>query len=88
VSPVKYGLGFYVPQDYFLHSHRRENLKSDIEFQHLHEETEEKYDNLSEYTVSVVIPNDYHLDRTLKSYRCASPLRTTYGDWMYISTFT
>jgi hypothetical protein len=28
VSPVKYELGFYVPEDDILHSHRRENLKS------------------------------------------------------------
>jgi hypothetical protein len=30
VSPVKYGLGFYIPEDDILHSHRRENLKSYI----------------------------------------------------------
>jgi hypothetical protein len=28
VSPVKYELGFYIPEDDILHSHRRENLKS------------------------------------------------------------
>jgi hypothetical protein len=28
VSPVKYGLGFYIPEDGILHSHRREKLKS------------------------------------------------------------
>jgi hypothetical protein len=27
VSPVKYELSFYIPQDCILHSHRRENLK-------------------------------------------------------------
>jgi hypothetical protein len=27
VSPVKYALGFYIPEDGILHSHRRENLK-------------------------------------------------------------
>jgi hypothetical protein len=30
VSPVKYELSFYIPEDGILHSHRRENLKSDI----------------------------------------------------------
>jgi hypothetical protein len=30
VSPVRYKLGFYIPEDYILHSHRRENLKSYI----------------------------------------------------------
>jgi hypothetical protein len=28
VSHVKYELGFYIPEDGILHSHRRENLKS------------------------------------------------------------
>jgi hypothetical protein len=28
VSPVKYGLGFYIPEDGILHSHCRENFKS------------------------------------------------------------
>jgi hypothetical protein len=31
MSPVKYELGFYNAEDYILHSHRRENLKSCIE---------------------------------------------------------
>jgi hypothetical protein len=30
VSPVKYELGFYIPEDGILHGHRREILKSDI----------------------------------------------------------
>jgi hypothetical protein len=30
VSPVKYRLAFYIPEDDILHSHRRENLKSYI----------------------------------------------------------
>jgi hypothetical protein len=28
MSPVRYKLGFYIPEDDILHSHRRENLKS------------------------------------------------------------
>jgi hypothetical protein len=28
MSPVKYGLCSYIPEDAILHSHRRENLKS------------------------------------------------------------
>jgi hypothetical protein len=27
VPPVRYELGFYIPEDGILHSHRRENLK-------------------------------------------------------------
>jgi hypothetical protein len=30
VSPVKYELGFYLPEDVILHSDRREHLKSYI----------------------------------------------------------
>jgi hypothetical protein len=30
MSPVRYELGFYIPEDDNLHSHRRENLKSYI----------------------------------------------------------
>jgi hypothetical protein len=30
VSPVRYELGFYIPEDDILHSYRRENLKSYI----------------------------------------------------------
>jgi hypothetical protein len=30
VSPVRYELGFYIPEGDILHSHRRENLKSYI----------------------------------------------------------
>jgi hypothetical protein len=30
VSPVKYELGFYIPEDDILHSDRRENLRSYI----------------------------------------------------------
>jgi hypothetical protein len=30
VSPVRYELGFYIPEDGILHSHCRENLKSYI----------------------------------------------------------
>jgi hypothetical protein len=30
MSPVKYELGFYIPEDDILHSHCCENLKSDI----------------------------------------------------------
>jgi hypothetical protein len=28
MSPVRYDLGFYIPEDGILHSRRRENLKS------------------------------------------------------------
>jgi hypothetical protein len=31
VSPVKYELGFHIPEDAILHSHRREKFKSYID---------------------------------------------------------
>jgi hypothetical protein len=31
MSPVRYELGFYIPEDDILHSHRSEKLKSYIE---------------------------------------------------------
>jgi hypothetical protein len=30
---VRYGLGFYIPEDDILHSHRRENLKSSFDIE-------------------------------------------------------
>jgi hypothetical protein len=32
MSPVRYGLGFYIAEDGTLHSNRRENFKYYIEF--------------------------------------------------------
>jgi hypothetical protein len=32
MSPVRYVLGFYIPEDGILHSHRRENLRSSMSF--------------------------------------------------------
>jgi hypothetical protein len=32
VFPVRYGLGFYIAEDDILHSDRRENLKSYVDF--------------------------------------------------------
>jgi hypothetical protein len=37
VYPVRYKLGFYIPGDSILHSHRHENLKFNIVFQGLYE---------------------------------------------------
>jgi hypothetical protein len=31
VSPVKYGLCFYIPEEGILHNHRRDNLKTYID---------------------------------------------------------
>jgi hypothetical protein len=33
MSPAKYELGFYIPEVVILHSHRCDNLKSDILFE-------------------------------------------------------
>jgi hypothetical protein len=31
MSPMRYELGFYIPEDGILHSYRRENLTSDMD---------------------------------------------------------
>jgi hypothetical protein len=36
VSPVKYELGFYIPEDDILHGHCRQNLKSCIVYLAIH----------------------------------------------------
>jgi hypothetical protein len=35
VSPVRFELGFYIPEDDILHSHRRENFESYIQISNL-----------------------------------------------------
>jgi hypothetical protein len=68
---VKYELGFYIPEDDILHSHRRENLKSYIALTGC---TLQQYRNLSpvKYELRFYIPeNDIlhsHRREDLKSY--------------------
>jgi hypothetical protein len=42
VSPVRYELGFYIPEDGILHSHRRENLNSYIDLRFRHKDVDRK----------------------------------------------
>jgi hypothetical protein len=71
VSPVRYELGFYIPEDGILHSHRRENLKSYIA---LTGWTLQRRCNVSpvRYEVSYYTPEDAilhsHRRENLKSY--------------------
>jgi hypothetical protein len=71
VSLVRYKLGFYIPEDGILHSHCRENLKSDIA---LMDWTLWRKRNVSpvKYELGFYIPEDdiLHSDRreNLKSY--------------------
>jgi hypothetical protein len=71
VSPVKYELGVYIPQDDILHSHRRENLKSYIA---LTGWTLLQIRNVSpvRYKLGLYIPEDdilhSHCRENLKSY--------------------
>jgi hypothetical protein len=53
VSPVKYELSFYIPEDDILHSHRRENLKCHINAVHVIRSL--NCANLSRSTVSRVV---------------------------------
>jgi hypothetical protein len=71
MSPVKYDLGFYISEDDILHSHRRENLKSDIA---LTDWTLQQRRNVSpvKYELGFNIPEDTilhsHRRENLKSY--------------------
>jgi hypothetical protein len=71
MSPVKYELGFYIPQEDILHSHRRENLKSYIA---LTGWTLYRRSNMSpvKYELGFYIPEDdilhSHRRENLKSY--------------------
>jgi hypothetical protein len=68
---VKYELGFYIPEDDILHSHRRENLKSYIA---LTGWTLQRRRNVSllKYELGFYIPEDgilhSHRRENLKSY--------------------
>jgi hypothetical protein len=42
MSPVRYELGFYIPENGILYSHRRENLESYIHINRLSSVTETK----------------------------------------------
>jgi hypothetical protein len=71
MSPVKYELGFYIPEDGILHSHRRENLNS---FMALTGWALERRRNVSpvKYELGFYIPEDgilhSHRCENLKSY--------------------
>jgi hypothetical protein len=71
VSPVRYKLGFYIPQDDILHSHCRENLKSYIA---LTDWTVHRRRNVSpvRYELGFYIPEDdilhSHCRENRKSY--------------------
>jgi hypothetical protein len=71
VSPVKYELVFYIPEDAILHSYRRENLKSYIA---LTGWTLKRRPNVSPvmYELGSYIPEDNilynHRHENLKSY--------------------
>jgi hypothetical protein len=71
VSPVRYKLGFYIPEDDILHSHSRENLKSYIA---LSSWTLQRRRNVSpvRYELGFYIPEDgilhSHRRENLKTY--------------------
>jgi hypothetical protein len=67
MSPVRYELGFYIPEECVLHAHRRENLKSYVEITHFpsaiqlhkHQCLHSHYINLSQRDSSAVICSRY-----------------------------
>jgi hypothetical protein len=75
VSPVRYELDYYIPEDGILHSHRRENLKSYIALtawalQLRRDAPPVKYE-LDSYTQEDDILHS-HRRENLKSYRVKS----------------
>jgi hypothetical protein len=72
VSPVRYELRFYIPEDGILHSHRRENLKS---YRALTGWAMKRRSNVSpvRYELEFYIPEDgilhSHRRENVKSYR-------------------
>jgi hypothetical protein len=64
VSPVRYELGFYIPKDGILHSHRREHLKSYIAINRL--------GSVAKYELGYYIPENgilhSHRRETLRAY--------------------
>jgi hypothetical protein len=64
VSPVKYELGFYIPEGDILHGHRRENLKSYRRYRNLSllPKSDVNYHQLNnKITVLAVIGSMFHL---------------------------
>jgi hypothetical protein len=47
MSPLRYELGFYIPEDDILHSHCRENVKSYIGLVDLNDISYFKYEDLT-----------------------------------------
>jgi hypothetical protein len=57
VSPVKYELGSYIPEDDILHSHRRENLNSDNQVYHSSTLAKKKCSISMHYVSNFTIPD-------------------------------
>jgi hypothetical protein len=55
VSPVIYGLGSHIPEDGVLHSHRRENFKSYINYGNFTKEPEVYYLGYLACAISVLL---------------------------------
>jgi hypothetical protein len=62
VSPVKYELGFCIPEDDILHSHRRENFKS--YFDDMYNESNEYHFYLFAFVHLMTMKNAVFLDVT------------------------
>jgi hypothetical protein len=63
VCPVKYELGFYIPEDDILHIHRRENLKSHI----VSEDNALSFHNRFQSSISAQLNNEHTAYETDKS---------------------
>jgi hypothetical protein len=91
VSPVKYELGFYIPENDILHSHRRENLKFYIGFYipeddilHIHRRENLKSNivlpRLTDLTVSVLLTlAPSHVHRTFRVVTSITDIFSAYS---------
>jgi hypothetical protein len=72
VSPVKYELGFYIPEDGVLHSHCHGNLKSYIALTGQLDSVAETYVSPVRYELAFYVPEDdilhSHRRENLKCY--------------------
>jgi hypothetical protein len=89
VSPVKYELGFYIPEDDILHSPRHENLKSYIA---LTGWTVQRRRNVSpvRYELGFYIPGDdiLHLESTLPKSLPHGSIHSNTTDDVFVSGCT
>jgi hypothetical protein len=83
VSPVKYELGFYIPEDGILHSHRHDNLKSYTSFD-FYFSMYKSHSNGAVYTTSIY--KRFVVSVTVRSWLCPFQGTLQCGAWRSLRT--